>query len=420
MGNVMRRYWVPALLSWEVPQADCPPVRLKLLGESLIGFRDTSGRVGLLDEFCAHRKASLFLGRNEEHGLRCVFHGWKYDVEGQCVDMPCEPPDSRLAMKIRLKAYATLELGGIIWAYMGPQEKLPPPPKFDWTQVPDTHRQVTKTWEECNWLQALEGGLDTAHVSYLHFGGLYNAASALSPDHAAAMWARSRSPDLEVDVTDYGYHYAGIRPLEAMGTWVRGYHYVMPWTQIRPAQLQGSRGQVEESSEWKPLIAGHYWVPMDDENCIVWNWHYTFGPEALSDDERRDESAGPENVYEDRGFRKKRNRDNDWLIDRDAQKTRSFTGIRGINTQDHAIQESMGPIVDRTTEHLGTVDKAIIATRRLLLQAVKTVEAGGDPPGVAPAYYTVRAIEKVIRPGADWRAELLPNMHPEPDLTVAR
>src|SRR5579862_8306075 len=146
MGSVMRRYWVPALLSWELPEPDCPPVRLQLLGEPLVGFRDTSGRVAILDEHCAHRKASLFLGRNEEPGLRCVFHGWKYDVDGQCVDMPCEPPESRFAEKIQLKAYPTLELGGIIWAYMGPKSKLPPAPKFDWTQVPETHRQVTKTW----------------------------------------------------------------------------------------------------------------------------------------------------------------------------------------------------------------------------------------------------------------------------------
>ena len=408
MGKVLRRYWVPALLSRELPEPDCPPVRLKLLGEPLVGFRDSSGRVGILDEHCAHRKASLFLGRNEGGGLRCVFHGWKYDAGGQCVDMPCEPPGSRFADKIRLKAYPTTELGGVIWTYMGPSGKLPPAPNFDWTHVPDSHRVVSKTWEECNWLQALEGGIDTAHVSFLHFGFRDNS---LSEEHPAAMWASSNSPELQVDVTDYGYRYAGIRSLGDRGSWVRGYHYVMPWTQIRPSQARGNRGFEGSEARWLPVVAGHHWVPVDDENCMVWNWHYSFGSEPLDEEDRYDDSAGPEHVYEDQGFRKKRNKDNNWLIDRQAQKTRSFTGVRGINTQDHAIQESMGPIADRTTEHLGTVDKAVIAARGLLLQAIKTSEAGEDTPGVAPTYYKLRAIEKIVPSGANWRDELLPEMY---------
>jgi phthalate 4,5-dioxygenase len=168
MGEVMRRYWIPALLSREIANSDGPPVRVKLLGEALIMFRDTEGRIGLLDEFCAHRGTSLWLGRNEQGGLRCIWHGWKYDVTGQCVHQLNETDESTFAHKIRLKSYPTCELGGVIWTHMGPPEKKPAPPRFGWTQVPETHRHVSKVIEECNWLQALEGGLDQSHVGILH------------------------------------------------------------------------------------------------------------------------------------------------------------------------------------------------------------------------------------------------------------
>ena len=166
MGAVMRRYWMPALLSWELPEPDCPPVRVKLLNEQLVAFRDTNGRLGMLEEFCAHRGVSLWLGRNEECGLRCVFHGWKYDVDGNCVDQMNEPQDFK--DKIHLKAYPTVELGGVIWTYMGPPDKKPPLPKFEWTQAPESHRHVSKVIQECNWLQAFEGGVDTSHDAILH------------------------------------------------------------------------------------------------------------------------------------------------------------------------------------------------------------------------------------------------------------
>jgi phthalate 4,5-dioxygenase oxygenase subunit len=396
-GEFMRRYWLPALLSQEIPEPDCPPVRVRLLGEALVAFRDSNGRIGLLDEFCAHRRASLWLGRNEECGLRCVYHGWKYDVDGACVDQMNEP--EQFAAKIRLTAYPTVELGGIVWAYMGPKAKMPPPPKFEWTQAPPTHRHVTKTWEECNWLQGLEGGLDTSHAPIMH--------RKLRPDVQAegispvSYFARGKPPIVEVDATDYGYTYYGVRELpDQPSIFVRSYHYVMPFTQIRSSQFSRSR------DVFTPCISGHYWVPMDDENCMVYNWTYTYGEAPLDDYQRGDGSAGPENVYEDQGFRKKRNKDNNWLIDRRVQKTETFTGISGINTQDHAVQESMGPIVDRSKEHLGPADKAIIALRQMLLKAVRTVQEGGDPPGLGESYYSLRAIERVFPKGTDYRAAL--------------
>ncbi len=163
MGNTMRRYWIPACLASEIAEPDGPPVRVRLLGEDLVAFRDSEGRIGLLDEFCAHRRVSLFFGRNEECGLRCVYHGWKYDVEGNCVDQLNEPAEHQFKHHIHMTAYPTVELGGIVWAYLGPPEKMPAPPKFAWTQVPEARRHVSKVIEECNWLQALEGGIDTSH-----------------------------------------------------------------------------------------------------------------------------------------------------------------------------------------------------------------------------------------------------------------
>src|SRR5579883_3632678 len=396
-GEYMRRYWLPALLSEELPEPDGEPVRVQLLGERLVAFRDTAGHVGLLEEFCPHRRASLWLGRNEEHGLRCVYHGWKFDVDGRCVDQMNEPESMQFCSKIHITAYPTVEMGGIVWAYLGPREKMPPPPKFEWTQVAETHRHVTKTWEECNWLQALEGGLDTSHAPIMHRKLRPDVeAAGISP---AAYFVKGKAPIVEVDTSDYGYMYGGIRELGEDRMFVRTYHYVMPFTQIRASQyLNGP--------EFRPKISGHYWVPMDDENCMVYNWVYSYGDEPLNDEDKEDAAAGPQNVYVDQGYRKRRNKDNSWLIDRQAQKTQTFTGIVGINTQDHAVQESMGPIVDRSKEHLGPADKAIIALRQLLLRGVKTVQEGGDPPGTGESYYWLRAIERVLPAGTDWRAAL--------------
>jgi phthalate 4,5-dioxygenase len=168
MGNLFRRYWLPALLASEVPEPDCPPVRVKLLSERLLAFRDTRGRVGVIDEFCAHRGVSLWFGRNEEEGLRCAYHGWKYDVSGQCIEVPSEPVESGFCRKIKLSSYPCVELGDVIWVYMGPPALQPPLPGFEWARVPAAHRFVSKRTQECNYLQAMEGGIDSAHVSFLH------------------------------------------------------------------------------------------------------------------------------------------------------------------------------------------------------------------------------------------------------------
>jgi len=394
MGTLMRRYWQPAALGIELPERDGPPVRVRLLGEDLIAFRDSNGRVGLVDAYCPHRRGPLFFGRNEECGLRCAYHGWKFDVDGVCVDMPSEPPESPMKAGVKIKAYPTAERGGVIWAYLGPKEKMPAPPDYEWVRAPETHRHVSKTYEDCNYLQALEGGLDTAHGSFLHNNRLGDNTLLRSRDGA---------PRIDVEKTAYGYYYVSTRKAGEDRRYVRVYQYIMPAQQMRANVLarDGGRNDV-------PKLDGHVWVPVDDEHCCVYNWCYAYDRSAAITPEyfeKVEEGYGRgRNDFIPGTFRLKRNPANDYLIDREEQRTRTFTGIKGVNTQDFALQEGMGPIVDRSKEHLGTSDRAIVTMRRLLLEATQAVEQGGVAPGAEPAAHRgVRPHEAIIAADQDWR-----------------
>jgi phenylpropionate dioxygenase-like ring-hydroxylating dioxygenase large terminal subunit len=397
MGNTFRRYWNPALLSSELPERDGAPIRLRILGEDLIAFRDTEGKVGLVSAFCPHRRAPMFFGRNEECGLRCVYHGWKFDVSGACVDMPSEPPDSLFKNKVRIESYPTREVADVIWTYMGPPEQEPEFPDYEWMRAPATHRHMSKTFESANWLQALEGGLDTAHSSFLHNEDIKNNAYLRSADTA---------PKLEVDKTPYGYCYVGIRKAGDRD-YVRIYHYVMPAQQMR-GFVQGNR----QGEDWHvPSIHGHLWIPIDDENTWSWNWMYSYDEAKpiggkYAHDFEVVAGRGPDDLVPGT-FRLKKNLENNYLIDRQLQKTKTYTGIVGINTQDIMTQEGMGPICDRTKEHLGTTDRAVITTRQLLLEATDEVEAGRAPRGLNPAdSRNVRAGDDFKERDADWRVAL--------------
>ncbi len=400
MGDALRRYWLPILMDFELPEPDCDPVRVRLLGEDLVAFRDSKGRLGLLPDACPHRRVSLFFGRNEEEGLRCVYHGWKFDVDGECVDQPNEPALSNFRHKVRTRAYKTWEGGNVIWAYMGPADQAPPPPAFEWTTVPDSHRGVTKLIQTCNWVQSVEGGIDTSHSSFLHNNNLADKTLLRS---------RSTAPNLEVEQTDYGYTYSSVRHLsEEEGNYVRTYHYVLPFHQLRAAQVSNSGKPVQ------PRSSGHCWVPIDDENTMVFNWTFTWDENPLSPKDQRLEGTGNEwDVDIDRKtFIAKRNKSNDWLIDRDMQRTKNFTGIVGVNTQDRALQETMGTIADRSNEHLGTSDRAIIAMRKLLAEAVRVVSDGGTPRGSQSEFVGIRAIDRILPADQPWTV-LKPDMYPE-------
>ena len=319
------------LLAREIAGPDGPPVRVRLVGEDLVAFRDSDGRIGLLNEYCPHRRASLWFGRNEECGLRCVYHGWKFAVDGSCVDQMNEPEENQFKHKVSVTAYPTCELGGLVWAYMGPAEKIPPLPKFAWTQVLETHRHVSKVIQECNWVQGLEGGLDTSHAPILHRLLKDNAGrGGIKPSNP---YVRAGAPRLVVDITDYGYQYTGIRRLGDAEMHARTYHYILPFHQIRAAS--------NEVGDWGD--AGHAWVPIDDETTMVYNWVYTRKSAPLNAEDRLERAIGngPEHV-DQTTFRSKANRDNAYLIDRAVQKTESFTGIDGINVQDARSRRAWG------------------------------------------------------------------------------
>ena len=402
-GALFRAYWIPACMASELPEPDGEPLRVRLLGEDLLAFRDSNGDVGLIDAYCPHRRAPMFFGRNEECGMRCVYHGWKFDRHGDCVDMPSEPAGTPLQARVKIKAYPCVELGGLIWTYMGPKDKQPPAPDYEWMRAPPSHRHVSKTFEECNYLQAMEGGLDTAHSSFAHNNKLGDKDE---------MRQRDRSPRLDVERTDYGYYYTSHRNLGDGRAYVRIYHFGMPFQQFRGGihMFSGERREF-------PELNGHIWVPIDDTTTYVYNWACAYDENAKFTEENVIEretfyGRGPHEMIPGT-FRLKANKTNDYFIDRAVQKTKTFTGIKGINTQDMALQEGMGPIVDRSLEHLGSSDKAIVAMRRIMLEAIQDVADGKPPRGVDPkAQSGVRPYDGFMKVDEDWRqafgSELVP------------
>ena len=395
-GEMLRRYWQPALLSSELPDNDGAPVDVRLLGEDLIAFRDTNGKVGLVDAYCPHRRAPMFYARNEECGLRCVYHGWKFDVTGKCVEVPNEPAHSPMKDKVRIAAYPTFEGGGIVWAYMGPAEQMPAVPDYEWIRTPSTHRHVSKTFESCNYLQALEGGLDTSHSSFLHNNKLGDNS---------ALRQRDRAPQIDVYKTEYGYQYVSTRKAGEDGQYIRVYQYFMP--------TQALRGGVAHASQRNEpaKIDGHIWVPIDDTHTHVYNLMYGYDDAVAISPEFAEQfesfsGRGKEHLIPGT-FKLKLNPSNKYEIDRQVQKTKTFTGIKGLNTQDFALQEGMGPIVDRSKEYLGTADKAIIEMRKLMLEATYEVEKGNAPRGTnAAACHSIRPFDGIVPAGQEWRDAL--------------
>ena len=285
---------------------------------------------------------------------------------------------------------------------MGHAEKMPPAPILAWTQVPETQRHVTKVIQESNWLQGLEGGLDTSHAPIMHRALTETTTrGGFKPSNP---FVRGKAPKLVVDLTDYGYQYSGIRELGPDDVHIRAYHFILPFHQIRPSK----------SETGAPMDAGHCWVPIDDENTMVFNWVFSKDGSDLNEEDRLERSLGNGPLHVDqKTFRSHANKTNDYLIDRTVQKEETFTGIEGINAQDRAIQESMGRIVDRSREHLGPADKAIIQARKKLRDAVRAVENGGSPEGLGTTYYSLTAEEGVLARDADWRKELTRHMRPE-------
>jgi len=384
MGALFRRYWIPALHAWELPEPDCPPVRVKIMGERLVAFRDTSGRIGLIDEFCAHRGVSLWFGRNEECGLRCAYHGWKYDVMGQCVDLPSEGGEGPMRSRMKLKSYPCIETAGLIWTYMGPPDLKPEPPALEWVKVAPERRFVSKRLQACNYLQALEGGIDSSHVTFLHSGALKRDPLFVG-SKGNEYNERDRMPQFDVVEFEGGLLIGARRNAEGEAYYWRITPYIMPWYTIIPPRAG------------HPLGA-HAWVPIDDHNC--WAWSINYHPSrALTDAEltAMRNGAGIHVKYLPGTFIPLANQSNDYLMDRAAQKSGiHYSGIEGIGMQDASLQESMGPIQDRARENLCPTDLGIVRTRRLLLKAAEGNRRGDRIPGLAASEQHVRSCSIVL------------------------
>jgi phenylpropionate dioxygenase-like ring-hydroxylating dioxygenase large terminal subunit len=393
-GEYFRRFWMPALLSEEVPVPDCPPVRVKLYGECLVAFRDSSGRVGLVGAYCAHRQVDLFFGRNEQNGLRCLYHGWKYDVDGNCVDIPTDP-EGKIKRNVQIASYPCKEYAGIVWAYMGPKELPADVPQLEFNGLPREQVYINKSLLECNWLQAMEGNLDSSHLKFLHSflvtGGaapMHEVSSTQTSERdkkRAADAIRSVVPSYEVHETEFGFMLGAKRKL-ADG---QAYWRINQWLLPNHTMVSNAPGQT---------LLWDAWVPMDDEH--TWVYRVEYNPwRPISEVEKFEfENAGLThlNVQNIPGtYLPVRNRRNDYLIDRALQRSYSFSGIKGSNAQDAAVIENQGPtpIYDRSKEHPVVGDIGIVRARRRLLKVFQDLRDGIEPvPARQGELYRVRPI----------------------------
>jgi len=388
MGTLMRLYWVPGVLSKELPEPGGRPLRVRLLGEDLIAFRDSSGRVGVVANNCPHRGASLFFGRNEEDGLRCVYHGWKFDVSGRCVDMPNEPAESNFRDKVAAHAYRAEERNGVIWIYMGPsQSDAPPLPQLEANMLADGDWNLSVFQRECNYMQALEGDIDTGHTVFLHTGAM-QASSA-----PAGSWGeyalRDRAPRFEAVDTEAGTMYTAYRHIDPDRTYHRIAQFLFPFYAMIPTGVLGLEVRVRA------------WVPIDDG--------HTFGLSMTKFNPQRrlfDPTVLKPNTSDWYGrFRPEARAENDYQIDRERQRRmESYTGLPSITLEDQAVTESMGEIYNRSEEHLGTTDVMIIRTRKRLIDAARALrDHGALPPCVGdPGLYATRTGGIILPRDSSW------------------
>lgn len=405
MGNLLRRYWMPALLSSELPEPDGAPVRVRLLGEKLIAFRGSSGRVGLLREGCAHRGASLYFGQNAKDGLRCWYHGWKFDYDGRLNETPNEPGD-QLKQRVRQPAYPCVEINGAVWAYLGPPSEKPPLPDLEWLLVPRAHVYLSKRIQRCHWTQGLEGDIDPSHLAFLH-GETIAAGGGSSAGHASAAWLRSSlAPAIEAIPKPNGILYASRRDAGDEDTyfWRIG-QWMLPWFTTIPA----FPGKV-------PML-GHAWVPMDDETTAVFSfsWHPA---RAVNDAEiERYKTLGATHaILEEDSFYPERNRSNHYVDPAKAHEPQPWMRVTRFQDQDIAATEGIGANFDRSQEHLGSADEIVARMRRTLLVAAAELLEGKTPPGLDPRDYRIRPYSvKLPRNGPPWHEAAAQAMQASPE-----
>ena len=398
MGQIFRRHWLPACLSEEVPEADGAPVRVKLLGEELVIFRDSDGKLGLIDEHCPHRRASLFFGRNEEGGLRCLYHGWKFDVDGNCLEMSSEPSESSFCDKVRLKSYPLHEWGGFVWTWMGPRDAMPEfdPPVF--APTADTPVATSKFIVKCNWAQILEGAIDSAHSSTLHSSDMVPARISYS-GAGDTQWYRpstDKSPRMVSSRTSFGFRYAALRrPIKDAAThdYVRTTLFIAPYTVHIP------------SNDRYNVALTH--IPIDNHTTAFYFLAFG-GKDCPSTEEWRKFLGAQVGIDVDEQYNCLRTRANNYKQDRQAMKLGNFTGIKGIPNQDIVMWETMGPIADRTADRLGASDLAIVEFRKVMVEAAKTYAARGAAIGTSAhtspriPQGKLRSFEGIVPKTLDW------------------
>jgi phthalate 4,5-dioxygenase oxygenase subunit len=386
-------------MSEEVAQRDGAPVRSRLLGEDLVVFRDSSGKLGVLGEHCLHRGASLVFGRNEECGLRCLYHGWKFDVEGKVLDMPSEAPGAAARLGKKTKSYPVSEGGGFIWIWMGPREALREFESPAWARARETRISIVKMHAACNWAQVLEGSIDSAHSSSLHSTNMPPAEvdGAKATDSAWLRPSVDKAPRLQFEPTSYGFRYAAIRkPIRNPETdqYIRTTLFIAPFTVLIPPNDRYNLAQML--------------VPIDNVNTMFYwmAWHPD-PSKGIAQDEWRRFCAAQVGVDLDANYRKKRNLENHYMQDREAMQRGDWTGIQGIPTQDMAMWESMGPLTDRSQDNPGSSDLAVAQFRRMMLAAAQKFQEGAPAIGTAEprtAHVKLASFEGIVPKTRDWRS----------------
>lgn len=387
MGQFFRTFALPVLLSEELPEPDCPPVRVTVLGEPLVAFRATDGQVGLLGERCPHRTASLFFGRNEESGLRCTYHGWKFDAAGRCVDMPNEPATSTFKDRVRATAYPVEERGGVVWAHLGGTVGAEPTaqvPDLEWSLVPDSHRYIAKVYVDCNYLQAMEGDIDSSHSAFLHSrpdNSIDRGTATQFRNEALRRYSfQDKAPRFFTVQTDSGIHVAARRDADEERYYWRITQWMLPTYSLIPRE----EGHLLQCNMRIPADDGHHWF-----------FRTMYHPSRPLTDAEVDEFRNGGNVFQDvipGTYLPVQTMANDFLVDRDVQRSGSYSGIKGIPTQDQSVTITMGEVADRTQEHLATSDAGIIAARRRLRDSAEAVVDGDVLPAPnTPDSYLLRA-----------------------------
>jgi phthalate 4,5-dioxygenase oxygenase subunit len=402
MGELMRQFWIPACRSSEL-EKDGTPLRIKLLNEKLIAFRDTSGRVGIMDHRCPHRCASLYFGRNEQNGIRCVYHGWKFDVNGNCLDQPNLPDKNKYPAGTKAIAYKTAELGGLVFVYMAERQSAPPPlPQIEAILQEPNDRNIALFQRDCNWLQALEGDVDTSHLAFLHAGCV--DPERMDPNDTHTYLVKNKTPDIGADVMPYGTMYAASRAAMEGFDHHRFAHFIFPFWVCYP------------SDRFERNMSVNAWVPIDDENTMVFNVdaqrvggkqkQMSYADGTIVPGLARPMEYEPNTGDWTGRWRPVRSHHNDYLIDRDAQKRgESYSGLVGIPLQDQMVQEGMGPIVDRTLEHLGSSDRMVMITRKAMLDAMRDYKEKGVLPRVLMEPELAKRAtggDMLVTKGVDW------------------